>query len=84
MKEAKESDIENKNTLLMDSVKLEMKNNRCAFDEYNSNPEELEGYQEITAYLYLILDYGRTFVENLDLLVTDIKLMRHPLLPTAL
>ena len=68
----------------MDSVKLEMMNNRCAFDEYNSNPEELEGYQEITAYLYLILDYGRTSVENLDLLVTDIKLMRHPLLPTAL
>ena len=28
-----------------------MKNNRYIFDEYNSNPEKLEGYQEVTAYI---------------------------------
>ena len=56
MKEVKEIDVENKNTFLMDSVKLEMKNNRWAFDEYNNNPEKLESYQEVTAHI--IFDIG--------------------------
>eukprot|EP00978_Attheya_sp_CCMP212_P008877 scaffold20848_cov68-Attheya_sp.AAC.1 len=51
IKEAKEIDLENGDTLWMDSVRLEMKNVRIAFEEYDGNPEELIGYKEITGHL---------------------------------
>ena len=37
--EAKSINIENGDTLWMDAVKLEMKNARIAFEEYDGNPE---------------------------------------------
>eukprot|EP00978_Attheya_sp_CCMP212_P023207 scaffold70488_cov59-Attheya_sp.AAC.9 len=47
IKEAKEIDLENGDTQWMDSVRLEVKNVRIAFEEYDGNPEELIGYEEI-------------------------------------
>jgi len=51
MKVGKEIDAENENTLLMNPVKLEMKNDIYALYEYNGNPDKLEGYQEVTAHI---------------------------------
>eukprot|EP00978_Attheya_sp_CCMP212_P010446 scaffold25305_cov39-Attheya_sp.AAC.1 len=40
IKESKEIDLENGDSLWMDSVRLEMKNVRIAFEEYDGNPEK--------------------------------------------
>jgi hypothetical protein len=61
VKEAKEIDDENGNTLWMDAVRLEMTNNRVAFEEYEGNPEELVGYTEITGHMVFDIRLGENF-----------------------
>ena len=41
-----------------------MKNNRYIFDEYNSNPEKLEGYQEVTAYIIFDIRLWENFCKK--------------------
>lgn len=51
IKEALEIDQENKDTEWEDSIRMEMKNNRVAFEEYNGDPTKLVGYTEITGHM---------------------------------
>ena len=51
IQEARELDRQNGNNLWMDSVRLEMSNVKVAFEEYNGNPSELIGYQEIKCHM---------------------------------
>ena len=48
VKEAQEVDKQNCNTLWMDSVRLEMTNNRIAFVTYEGDVKDLVRYEEIT------------------------------------
>ena len=48
VKEAQEVDTQNGNTLWMDSIRLEMTNNRIAFETYEGDVKDLVGYEEIT------------------------------------
>ena len=60
--EAKQIDAENGDTLWMDAVRLEMKNVRVAFLEYDGNPDEdLVGYTEITGHLVFDVKLGEGF-----------------------
>eukprot|EP00978_Attheya_sp_CCMP212_P034976 scaffold149828_cov60-Attheya_sp.AAC.1 len=61
IKEAKEIDLENGDTQWMDSVCLEMKNVRIALEEYDGNPEELIGFEEITGHLVFDVKLGENF-----------------------
>jgi hypothetical protein len=51
VKEAMQIDQENKNTLCMNAVKLEMQNVRVAYEEFKSNPSTLIGCTQITSHL---------------------------------
>ena len=51
VKEARQIDKENGNTLWQDAINLEMKNNRHGFEEYQGRIEDLVGYEEITAHM---------------------------------
>eukprot|EP00978_Attheya_sp_CCMP212_P028576 scaffold99084_cov45-Attheya_sp.AAC.1 len=78
IKEAKEIDLENGDTQWMDSVRLEMKNVRIAFEEYDGNPEELIGYEEITGHLVFDVKLGENFrrktpLNDLDILGADVQ-----------
>ena len=44
VKEAREIDNENGDTLWMDAIRMEMKNVRVAFDEYDGDPSKLVGF----------------------------------------
>lgn len=59
--EAKTIDKENGNTMWMDSVKLEMKNNRVAFETYEGNTDDLVGYQEITGHIIFDVKLAENF-----------------------
>ena len=61
IKEAIEIDRENKNTYWMDAIKLEMKNVRVAFEEYEGDPKTLIGYIEITGHLVFDVKLGENF-----------------------
>lgn len=61
IKEAQEIDAENGDTMWMDAVRLEMKNNRSAFEEYDGNVDELIGYQEITGHIIFDIKLGENF-----------------------
>jgi len=60
-KEAIEIDIINKNTLWQDAIKLEMKNNRIAFEIYNGDPNTFIGYQECTTHLIFDIKMSENF-----------------------
>ena len=61
IQEAKRIDEENGDTLWMDAVALEMKNNRVAFETYEGNPEELIGYEEISGHLIFDVKLSENF-----------------------
>ena len=60
-KEAKEIDDENRNTLWMDAIKLEIKNIMIAFTEYDGDVNELKGFEEITGHLVFDVKLGENF-----------------------
>ena len=45
----------------MDVVRLEKKNARVAFREYDDNPEQLIGFKQITAHLIFDVKRGENF-----------------------
>ena len=61
IKEAIEIDREAGNTLWMDAIKLEMKNVRVAFEEFDGNPNSLVGYTQITGHLVFNVKLGENF-----------------------
>ena len=61
MKQAKEIDEENGNTLWIYTVRLEMKNVRIAFNTYEGDTNKLMGYQEITGHIVFDINLGENF-----------------------
>ena len=61
VKEAMEIDKENGNTLWMDAIKLEMRNVRIAFEEFDGDPNTLIGYTQITGHLVFDVKLGENF-----------------------
>ncbi len=61
IKEAREIDAENGNTLWQDATAQEMKNNRVAFQTYDGNPEDLVGYEEISGHLIFDVKLAENF-----------------------
>jgi hypothetical protein len=61
IKEAAEIDKENGNTLWMDAVRLEMKNVRVAFEDFDGDPNTLVGYVQITGHLVFDVKLGENF-----------------------
>ncbi len=61
IKEATEIDKENGNTLWRDAVRLEMKNVRVAFEEFEGDTQGLVGYTEITGHLVFDVKLGENF-----------------------
>jgi hypothetical protein len=59
--EAKDIDLANGDSRWMDGVRLEMKNNRVAFEVYRGNTDELIGYQKITGHLVFDVKLGENF-----------------------
>ncbi len=67
IKEAMEIDKRNGNTLWMDAVKLEMKNVRVAFEEYDRDPSMLIGNTQITGHIVIDVKLGETSGERHDI-----------------
>ena len=61
IKEAMEIDKELGNTLWMDAIRLEMRNVRIAFEEYDGDPNALIGYTQITGHLVFDVKLGENF-----------------------
>lgn len=61
IKEAIAIDKENGDTRWMDAVRLEMKNVRVAFNEYEGNIQDLIGFTEITGHLVFDVKLGENF-----------------------
>ncbi|KAI2502896.1 Reverse transcriptase (RNA-dependent DNA polymerase) [Fragilaria crotonensis] len=61
IKEAMEIDKEMGNTLWMDAIKLEMRNVRIAFEEFDGDPSTLVGYTQITGHLVFDVKLGENF-----------------------
>jgi hypothetical protein len=59
--EARDIDLENGDTRWIDSVSLEMKNARVAFEVYEGDTNKLDGYQEITGHLVFDIKLGENF-----------------------
>ena len=59
--EAIEIDKEIGNTMWMDVVRLEMKNVRVAFEEYDGDPNALVGYTQITGHIVFDVKLGENF-----------------------
>ena len=51
VKEAQEVDTQNGIFLLMDSIRLELTNNRIVFETYEGDVKYIVGYEEITSHL---------------------------------
>ena len=45
----------------MDAIKLEMKNVRVAFEEYDGDPNSLVGYTQITGHIVFDVKLGENF-----------------------
>jgi hypothetical protein len=61
IREAIEIDRENGNTLWQDAIKMEMKNNRVAFEEFNGDITRLVGYKKITGHIIFDVKLGENF-----------------------
>ena len=61
IKEAMEIDQASGNTLWMDAVRLEMRNVRVAFEEFDGDPNTLIGYTQITGHLVFDVKLGENF-----------------------
>jgi len=74
--EALAIDKENGNTLWEDSVKLEMKNSRVAFETYDGDPSDLakQGYQQITAHMIFDIKLSENFRRKARLVADGHKL----------
>ena len=59
--EARIIDAENRNTMWQDAIDQEMKNNWIGFQTYDGNPEDLIGYEEITAHLIFDVKLSENF-----------------------
>ena len=59
--EAARFDKENGNTLWMDAIKLEMKNVRIAFERFEANMKDLEGFDKIRGHLIFDIKLGENF-----------------------
>ena len=61
IKEALEIDDQNKNHDWEDAIRMEMKNNRVAFEEYDGDPTKLVGYTEITGHMIFDIKLSEGF-----------------------
>ena len=61
VKEAFEIDDENSNTLWTDAIRLEMKNSRIAFEEYDGQVEDLVAYEQISGHLIFDVKLSENF-----------------------
>ena len=61
VKEAERIDAENGDTQWRDAIAMEMKNNRIGFETFEGNPEELVGYEEISAHLIFDVKLSENF-----------------------
>lgn len=61
IKEAIAIDQENGNTLWQDAIRMEMANNRVAFEEYNGDVKKLVGYKKITGHMIFDVKLGENF-----------------------
>jgi len=61
IEEAIKIDRENGNTLWQDAIKLEMTNNRVAFEEFGGDTSKLVGYKRITAHMVFDVKLGENF-----------------------
>jgi len=59
--DAKRIDTDNKNTLWQDAIQLEMTNNRVAFQLYNGDPTNLQGYKAVETHLIFDIKLGENF-----------------------
>ena len=61
VKEAFEIDAEDSNTLWTDAIRLEMKNSRIAFEEYDGQVEDLVAYEQISGHLIFDVKLSENF-----------------------
>ena len=61
IEEAKSIDRENGDTMWMDAIREEMRNNRKAFEEFSEDPSTLPGYQEITCHMIFDVKLSENF-----------------------
>jgi len=61
IQEAIEIDKANGNILWQDAVRMEMKNNRVAFEEYEGDISKLVGYKRITGHMIFDVKLGENF-----------------------
>ena len=61
IRHALEIDRENGNTMWHDAIKMEMKNNRVAFEEYTGDVSKLVGYKKITGHMIFDVKLGENF-----------------------
>ena len=62
VKEARELDLANKNTLWWDAIMAEMKNVRIAFEEFDGTEEEIPaGFQHIDCHLIFDIKFAENF-----------------------
>ena len=77
VQEVQDIDTVNGNTLCMDSVRKEMKNNRVSLELYKGKLENLIGYQEISGHLIYDVKLAENFRLNTRFLA-DRQLMNSP------
>ncbi|CAJ1933595.1 unnamed protein product [Cylindrotheca closterium] len=61
VKEAIQIDRENGDTLWQDAIKMEMKNNRVAFEEFGGDIKKVIGYKRITGHMVFDVKLGENF-----------------------
>lgn len=61
IQEAFEIDREAGNTLWMDATRMEMKNVRVEFEEFDGDPNTLVGYTQMTGHLVFDVKLGENF-----------------------
>ena len=75
--QTKEIDDKNGNTLWMESIRREMRENRVALKNYEGNVEDFIGYEELTGHLKFHVKLGQTFRRKL-IFVTNRNLVETP------
>lgn len=78
IEEAKRIDEKNKNTLWMDGLREEMKNNRVAFKEFQHDPDELIGYQKITGHVVFDIKLAENFRRKVRFVADGYKVETSP------
>jgi hypothetical protein len=83
IKEVLEIDREAGNTMWMDAIKLEMKNVRVAFEEFDGDPRTLIRYTQITGKLVSTSSLAKTSGERPCIVLTTTKQVHLPRSPMA-